>query len=148
MPQKFTRSIPGLLIAFCLVCLYVSCSAYKKVNTTGKYSFEIRFGNTGGVTNINPVFIVKSNGEIWKKSNASALEQQIKKMSRVQVDSVYLLLDKSNFNNLKINEISNYTNYIEVKSEKINNKINWYDFSRIPAEVKELHTFLLTLIKK
>ena len=148
MQLKLIRTAPVLLISLCLLCLYVSCNVSKKVNTAGKYNFEIRFGSTGGFTNINPIYIVKSNGEISKQASASAEIQQVSKMSKSKADSLYLLLDKSNFNNLKINEVSNYTNYIEVKSEQFNNKISWFNDSQIPAEVKKLHSYLLTLVKK
>jgi len=148
MQHKFVPTVSILLLSLCLICQYEGCTAYKKVATGPKYSFEIRFGSMGGVTNFNPVFIVKSNREISKQATASAKEDQIQKMSQVQMDSIYLLLDKTNFNSLKINEVSNYTQYIEVKSEKIHNKINWYNDSQLPAEVKDLHSFLLNLIKK
>jgi hypothetical protein len=123
------------------------CAAKQKVSTVGTYPFEILFGSTGGFTNINPIFEVKSTGEVLKKNNSSSEPYLLRKMTKTKLDSLYLLIRECNFANLKIKQISNYTNYIEIKSGKFNNKVMWFNDSQIPPELKKLYETLINTIK-
>jgi hypothetical protein len=147
MLKKIIRPLPPLLIAFCLLFFFVSCSSSRKAYTGPRYNFEIRFGSTGGFTNINPGFIVKSNGELSKQATPTAAIEPLRKLSLAETDSIYVLLDRADFNKLRINQVSNFTQYIEVKSENINNKICWFKPTQLTSEVNALHNFLLNLIK-
>lgn len=137
--------LSGLVFMFLLM---LNCSNTRKMTTVDTYPFEILFGSEGGFTNINPVFIVKSSGEVLKKDNSSSDSYLLKRMDKHKIDSLYLLIGESNFGNLKIKQISNFTNYIEIKSEKLNNKIMWFNDSQIPVEVKKLYLYLLNAVKK
>jgi len=126
----------------------INCSSSKKSRAIESYSFEIFFGNTGGFSNINPIFSVKNNGDVFKKNNATSDAFLLKKIEIPKIDSLYTLIAKSNFENLKINHISNLTHYIEIKSEKFTNKIMWHENSQLPDEGKKLYNFLLSTVKK
>ena len=136
------------MLLISLLLFMFSCSTNRKVLAIDAYTFEIFFGSTGGFTNINPVFMVKSNGEVLKKDNSSSAPYPLKRISRSATDTLYMLIRGSNFARLKINQISNFTNYIEIKSEKFNNKVMWFNDSQIPVELKKLHDTLVNTIKK
>jgi hypothetical protein len=123
------------------------CAAKQKVSTVGTYPFEILFGSTGGFTNINPVFEVRSTGEVLKKDNSSSNPYPLKRIDKRTLDTLFMLLRECNFPNLNIKQISNYTNYIEIKSEKFNNKVMWFNDSQIPPELKKLYETLINTIK-
>jgi hypothetical protein len=108
--------------------------------------FELYFGKTGGFTNINPTFEIKSNGEIYKRNSYKTEFYLLKKVEKSAIDSIFNLLIKSRFNELSIKEVSNMTNFIEVKSDKINNKITWYQDSQIPDDIKKLQQFVHKII--
>jgi len=130
------------------MCLLVfNCSPNRKIATIEKYPFEIQFGSTGGFTNINPIYIIKSNGEVLKKDNSSSVPHLLKRIDNQQIELLYQLIEDSNLGNLKMKQVSNITNYMEIKSEKYNNKIMWFDESQIPVEVKNLYQTLITAIK-
>lgn len=134
-------------LVFMFLCM-LDCSHTHKMATVDTYPFEILFGNEGGFTNINPCFIVKSSGEILKKDNSSSDSYLLKRMDKHKIDSLYLLIGESNFGNLKIKQISNFTHYIEIKSGKFNNKIMWFNDSQIPVEVKNLYQSLINAVNK
>jgi len=141
------KTIKQLLLISIFLFMF-SCSISRKVSATDTYLFEIFFGSTGGVTNINPVFIVKSTGEVLKKDNSASNPYALKRIGKSTLDTLYLLIKESHFANLKINQIANYTNYIEIKSEKFNNKVMWFNDSQIPVELKKLYDTLVNTIKK
>lgn len=136
-----------MLALISLFLFMLNCSPKRKTSTIDAYPFEIRFGNTGGFTNINPVFMVKSTGEVLKKDNATSEPYLLKKITRPMVDSLYLLIKASNFESLQINQVSNMTKYIEIKSEKFTNKVTWFDDTQIPVELMKLNQTLINTIK-
>jgi hypothetical protein len=140
--------IINLFVPVFLLLLMVACSTSRKAPAIDRYPFEIYFGSTGGFTNINPSYIVRSSGEVLRKENSSSDPNHLKHIRRQKIDSLYLLIQESNLGNLKIKQISNVTNYIEIKSEKFNNRLEWFDDSQIPFEVNKLYHSLLSVIKK
>jgi hypothetical protein len=147
MTGKSTNKMIRMLALISLFLFMLNCSSKRKVSTIDAFPFEIRFGSTGGFTNINPVFMVKSTGEVLKKDNASSEPYLLKKITRPIVDSLYLLIRDSKFESLKINQVSNITKYIEIKSEKFTNKVTWSDDSQIPVELMILNQTLIKTIK-
>lgn len=133
----------SLVFVFCIV----SCSVGKKGSKQATHDFSVTFGKTGGFTNINPSYTVNSGGEVFKKENKTSDPQLIRKLSTVQTDSVFILLNESRFMDLKINFPSNITNFIEVGHDSITNRIQWRDESQIPPAVQKLHSYLLSVIK-
>lgn len=63
-------------------------------------------------------------------------------------DSIFLLVRQCDFGNLQISRISNITNYIEVKSDKINNRVQWFDDKSIPPGLLKLQQTLMAAIRK
>jgi len=147
MANVISIKIIKQMLLISLILLMFHCAAKQKVSTVGTYPFEILFGSTGGFTNINPIFEVKSTGEVLKKNNSSSEPYLLRKMTKTKLDSLYLLIRECNFANLKIKQISNYTNYIEIKSGKFNNKVMWFNDSQIPPELKKLYETLINTIK-
>jgi len=136
-----------MLMLLSLFLFIQNCSSKSKLSAIDTYLFEIFFGSTGGFSNINPVFMVKSNGEVQKKDNAFSEPFLLKKITKPTLDSLYVLIRESNFATLKINRISNITKYIEIKSEKFTNKVSWFDDSQIPVELLKLNKALINTIK-
>lgn len=138
----------GLVVLVPFFVFMLNCSNSRKLGTAETYSFAVLFGNTGGFTNLNPVFIVKNSGEVLRKENASAEAVFLKKIDRHKIDSLYVFIKETNFGALQIKKTSNLTSYIEIKSENINNRITWTIDSQLPEEVNKLHRFLNSLVNK
>lgn len=137
------------IILIVLLGIYLpGCSQSKKISIRNSYPFEISFGQTGGFTNMNPVFIVKNSGEVLKKETAASTPVMLKKIKMSQIDSLYAYLEDSGFSTLTIAHPSNITNFIDIQSEKGKNKITWSDEAQIPDKVKKLNRYLLSIVKK
>jgi hypothetical protein len=146
MKRYTSGTIIGGVLLFVLFFAF-HCSLSHKTANKEKYPFEIRFGSTGGFSNINPIFIVKHTGEVLKKDNSSAEPNLVRKISKQKTDSIYQLIKDSNFSNLTIKHTSNLTHYIEIQSDKFTNKVMWFNESQIPEELKKLNDILLSAIK-
>lgn len=144
---KYTSKMFRMPVLISLFLSILNCSSNQRVSTIDGYPFEILFGSTGGFTNINTVYIVRSTGEILKKDNDSSQPYLLRKITRPTLDSIYLLIRESNFGSLKINKVSNFTKYIEIKSEKFANKVTWFDDFQIPVALMKLNNTLLKTIK-
>jgi hypothetical protein len=145
--MQFKQDFQILHVVF-LSLLMFNCSATHKIATKDSYAFELFFGNTGGFSNINPVFVVKNNGEVLKMDNSSSNPYLLKHIDISKIDSLYKLIRESNLCNLKIKQVSNFNNYIEIKSAGCNNKVMWYNDSQITFELNILYSFLLGIVKK
>ena len=139
--------LPNFLIPVLFTFLFFDCTTGKKIEKTDHYNYEISFGSTGGFTNINPVYSIKSNGEVIKQDNKNSAQNILKTIEKNKTDSIYWLIKTCDFGNIKIREISNFTDYIKLKSDSISNEVFWYNDSQISPELKNLHRFLLTVIK-
>jgi hypothetical protein len=137
-----------LVVFVPLFLILMDCSNSRKLNSADSYPFEVVFGNTGGFTNLNPVFVIKSSGEVFKKENTASEPLLLKKIDRHKIDSLYLFIKKTNFGALQMKQPSNLSRYIEIKSEKINNRIMWSNDSQLPEEANKLYRFLNSLVNK
>jgi len=137
-----------LVVFVPLFLILIDCSNSRKLNSVESYPFEVVFGNTGGFTNLNPVFVIKSSGDVFKKENPTSEPVLLKKIDRHKIDSLYLFIKESNFGALQMKQPSNFNKYIEIKSGKINNRIMWSNDSQLPEEVNKLYRFLNSLVNK
>ena len=144
-----TSKYSVVLFTSALLLLYTTCSNSKKAaHTFVVPEFEITYGRTGGFSNINPVYKIKSNGEVLKSETESSPFSLLRKLDSASIDSLYALVQRCNFATLKINETSNLTKFIAVKSGNMDNKITWYSDDQIPAGVLSLYQFITSLLKK
>lgn len=141
-----TRLFPAVLLLLQLT-MFAGCSHTHKVQKLNTPEFELLVGKTGGFTNINPIFKIKSNGEVLKSDRANAPFYKLRNIDRNKVDSIYNFIITSNFGDLRIKKISNMTNYLEFNSDKIHNRIEWFDENQLPARVIKLYQFVLIILK-
>jgi len=127
--------------------MFQGCSNTRRSTNAEHFNFDVFFGRSGGFSNMNPVFEIKSNGEVLRGDHAKSPLIILKKLENSKIDSLYYLINQCNFGSLSIKQVSNITYYIELKSDKVNNKVTWFDESQIPLEVRRLHQFLMQLIK-
>jgi hypothetical protein len=129
------------------IALVFTCSNSKNVAKAGQKDFEVYFGNSGGFTNINPMYKVNHFGEVYKRENTSSGFVLLKKIKKRQVKDIFVLITKSNFSKLNINKLSNMNRFIEVKTSSGQNKITWYEDSQVPSEILQLERILNDLVK-
>jgi hypothetical protein len=146
MNIHFTKITGRSTLVFFLI-FTLSCASSQKTAIRESYPFEVRFGSTGGFSNINPIFSIRQTGEVLKKDNSSSEPYLAKKITKQQIDSLYQLIRECNFSNLKINRISNYTHYIEIQTDQYTNKVMWFNDSQIPDALKKLYNTLINTIK-
>jgi len=146
MNKSYTKVSERIALIFILL-FTLSCASSRNTTTRESYPFEIRFGSTGGFSNINPMFSIRQTGEVLKKENPTTTPYLIKKITKQKVDSLYQLIRVSDFSNLKINRISNYTNYIQIQTDHYTNKVMWFNDSQIPDALKKLYDTLINTIK-
>jgi hypothetical protein len=140
------RRFTAVLILLQLM-MFIGCAHSHKVRKVDTPEFELLVGKTGGFTNINPVFKIKSNGEVLKCDRANAPFYKLKNIDRSKTDSIYSLVMKCNFAALRLKKVSNMTNYLEFTSDKIHNRIEWFDENQLPAGVNELYQYVLIILK-
>lgn len=120
-----------------LICL-ISCSNLK-MKSSDNDAFQIRFGRSGGFTNIPLEYLLDGSGDIFKIQkdtlNAGSVpRRKIKKLTE--------RLTEMDFEHLDVNEPGNMTYFISVTTDTYNNTVKWNDQTD-NYPLKELYKDLL-----
>jgi len=109
--------------------------------------YTIIFGQTGGFTNINPIFKLNNSGELWRKANQDADFEFLKNVDDQKLAQINNLLNQINFDTLTIHDVGNVTYFIEFKSTQTSKKITWTDDTALSPPVEGLYKQLLSNLK-
>lgn len=110
---------------------------------------QLRFGNGGGFTGKETVFVLLENGQIFSKSLDGALTEVAKvksKKAKEQFDTA----TKLGLNMLNFQHPGNMYYFLEVPAaDGKTNRVTWGDNNApIPTEIKDFYQQLMGLVKK
>lgn len=125
------------LILIFIAALTFSCAS-KKITQD---STEIKFGSTGGFTGMTNQYLIKGDGKVYKNSIDTI--NAINELKKCELKIIHKQLNKLDFENLKLNEKGNMTYFIEVKTDKFQNKISWSN----QAQNDSINQFYKDLVK-
>ena len=120
-----------------------SCSNTQKASSDHPEP-GIRFGRTGGFTNIPDEYLLNMKGEVFKITKDDST--RINNISRKKLKAIGKMLDAIDFEHLQINEPGNLSYFINVTGSGYQNTVTWNDRTSVNA-VKNLYKELLTTLK-
>ena len=132
---------PTLLILFTLL---ISCAQPRKmtVSDTGE---SMRFGRTGGFTNIPMEYALQKNRRVYEIAADTA--NPVNRISRKEMKEIMAAFDSLDFKSLKLNEPGNMTYFVFVRNETWENRIQWSDNTN-NEQVRNLYKLLLKTTNK
>ena len=127
---------------FCLLTLCFSCAHPGKL--TGDYQGNsVRFGKSGGFTNIPMEYVLHDDRHVYEIVADSTIF--VNRISRKQMKDIEELLDSVDFKNLKMTETGNMTYFMHAKFKSWENKVQWTDISE-NEQLKNIYKKLLSTI--
>ncbi len=86
---------------------------------------EIRFGNSGGFTNIPMEYVLYGDGELAKVQNGQ--ETVVHSVGRKTMREIKKRIASMDFEHLEINDPGNRTYFIKIKNDAFENAVRWND---------------------
>jgi len=137
------KIIHGSLVLVLFIAMAQSCCNTAKTSS-GTPEPGIRFGKTGGFTNIPEEYLINDKGQVFKITREGSA--QINDISGKEMKSIRKMMDTLDFENLQINEPGNISYYIKVISADHEKSATWNDKTS-SSNLKDLYKKLLTTIK-
>jgi hypothetical protein len=132
------------IILVSLFILLISCAQPRKM--TGSDAGEsVRFGKTGGFTNIPMEYALQKNRRVYEIAADTA--NPVNRISRKEMKEIAAALDSMDFKSLTLNEPGNMTYFVLVRNESWQNRIQWSDNTN-NEQVRNLYKLLLKTINK
>jgi len=132
------------IILTVLIFLTVSCAVKKTQRDLTNQFSRITFGNSGGFSGVINVYLLMSNGEVYKIKNVDTLK--INQINKKEIQDISRFIKSSSFKDRNLNETGNMTYFIEVKTLKFNKKVSWGENSQA-SELRELYKKLSSTLK-
>jgi len=133
-----------IIVFVALAVLTFSCTCQKNQQKSASAFVEISFGSSGGFSGMGNVYLLKSNGEVFKQSENPSI---INTISKKEIKQISKIISEKDFNNLKFSETGNMNYFIEIKTGTTVNKLSWTDSSQSP-EIKEFYKTLVATLKQ
>lgn len=127
-----------------LIILLISCAQSRKM-TVSDTAESVRFGKTGGFTNIPMEYALQHNRRVYEIAADTA--NPVNRISRKEMKEIVAALDSMDFKSLKLNEPGNMTYFMLVRNESWENRVQWSD-NTDNEQVKSLYKLLLKTINK
>jgi hypothetical protein len=124
------------------VLLLCGCSHTKKTTDT-EQPFEIRFGQTGGFTNVTVEFVIRENREVFRIQNDEAV--RINNIRVKEMKEIRNMIDSVDFKNLSSGEPGNVSYFIKVTDPEYEKAIQWTNVTEESPLNKLYHLLLSTL---
>jgi hypothetical protein len=116
---------------------------------TPKYA-EIHFGQNGGVTDKNPVYLIKETGDLLIKKSEGKDFELVRKLNGSELKTVYKKIKAAELPTLDINTPDNVSKFIEIRNQEGQsvNKVMWGNpQGKLTAELSDLYNYLLSVTK-
>lgn len=116
---------------------------------TPKYA-EVHFGQGGGVTNENPAYLIKENGELFIKKTKTGDFELVRKLNNSELKTVYKKIKTAELPTLDINTPDNIYKFIEIRNQagEAVNKVAWGNpKGKLTAELSDLYAYLVSIAK-
>ena len=134
-----------MIILTTVVMLLCGCSQTKKTTDTDR-PFEIRFGRTGGFTNVKVEFVLRENREVFRIQNDEAIK--INRIRVKEMKEIRRMIDSVGFKNLSLEEPGNVSYFIKVQDPEYENAVQWTNTMEESPLNKLYHLLLSTSIKR
>ncbi len=128
-----------------LSVLTISCATQKQTKTPTTSFIEIKFGSSGGFTGMANEYLIKQDGQVYKKSSDNLT--LINRIENSEIENINNQFVKLYFENLKLNETGNMTYFIEVQTSNYKNIIKWSDQTQNDS-IKLFYKSLVKTLKK
>ena len=126
-----------------MILLLTSCSGQNKIKTSS--DSIIKFGSSGGFTNMTTEYVIMGNRHIIKRERNT--ETLLHTLDKKTFKEIYHQIDAIHFKDLKVNEPGNMTYFIEVKTKTFENKASWNDTTD-EDQLKTLYKTLVSILKQ
>lgn len=116
---------------------------------TPKYA-EVHFGQDGGVTDKNPAYLIKENGDLLVKKSKNGDFEMVRKLTNSELKTMYKKIKTAELPTLDINTPDNVSKFIEIRNETgaSVNKVIWGNpQGKLTAELSDLYNYLLAITK-
>lgn len=124
-----------------------ACTSSEGTISNDKYLREIIVGEGGGFTGEYMEFVLKENGNVYKKDFQFDRYVLFKKIDQAKTDAYFKKLESFNIEGIEFNQQGNMNYYIELKSNNVSiNKVAWCARWKVPNE--QLISFHRELIKE
>jgi len=110
---------------------------------SGNDTFQIRFGKSGGFTNIPMEYMLDGSGDIFKIQNDTLNAGSV---SRRKIRKLKERLTELDFEHLDVSDQGNMTYFISVITDAYNNTVKWNDQTD-NEPLKEFYKELLEYVK-
>jgi hypothetical protein len=124
-----------------LLCL-ISCSNTRSMPSDND-AFKIRFGRSGGFTNIPMEYLLKGSGDLFRIQNDTL---KINSVSLRKIRKLKERLTELDFEHLNLSDPGNMTYFISVTADNYNNTVKWNDQTD-NEPLKEFYKELLKHLK-
>jgi hypothetical protein len=112
------------LFILSILSVLLSCSSTKTADSE-RMDLEIRFGNSGGFTNIPMEYVLYGDGELAKVQNGQ--ETVVHSVGRKTMREIKKIIASMDFEHLEINDPGNRTYFIKIKNDAFENAVRWND---------------------
>jgi len=131
--------LPLLLLIFLF-----SCSTQKEIYIDNPHT--LRFGSAGGFTNQTTVYKLLSDGSLSKTDGLTKETTLLKQLRKSQTKKVFKQAYQVGIDTLKLDKPGNISNFIQLKTKSVDNKIIWYkDSDQTPEEITTFYKNLIQL---
>ncbi len=124
--------------------------------SSSKYSvaelpeLQLNFGNGGGFTGTEHLFVLLKNGQAFKQNSLSKETTELPNVKRKLVKDIFKQAESLDLNNLDINTPGNMYKFIELKLPGIASKrLSWGSPDNpVDEKIESLYTALTELVKE
>jgi hypothetical protein len=128
-----------------VVLLLYGCSHTKKTTDTER-AFEIRFGHTGGFSNVTVEYLIRENREVFRIQNDEAI--RINRIRIKEMKEIRSMIDSVDFKNLFSEKPGNVSYFIKVQDPEYENAVQWTNTMEESPLNKLYHLLLSTSTKR
>lgn len=129
----------GIFLKVCIIIICLTSCSNLRMMPSDNDAFQIRFGRSGGFTNIPLEYLLDGTGDIFKLQSDTLNAGSV---SRRKIKKLKERLTELDFEHLDINDPGNMTYFISVKTDTYNNTVKWNDQTDNDP-LKELYKDLL-----
>ena len=111
---------------------------------------QLNFGNGGGFTGAENMFVLLKNGQAFKKNSLSKETMELPNIKRKLIKDIFKQAESLDLNNLDINTPGNMYKFIELKLPGVVSKrLSWGSPDNpVDEKIEGLYTTLTELVKE
>ena len=136
-----------IILPFVIIISLFSCNTPKEIFVDNPQT--LRFGSSGGFTNQTTVYKLLSNGQLSKSDNITKEAVLLKQLKKNQTKKIFGQVYTLGLDTLRLNSPGNMSNFIQLKTKTLDNKIVWYkDSDQVADELSDFYKILINQTKQ